>query len=534
MNARTYKPRRANKTQEKKIDVVSVDGESLTIEDLVSVAHKHADVQIPEKVRQKVQRCRQVLEKLLKEKNVIYGVTTGFGALSNVNIPAKDIRKLQTNLIRSHSTGVGEPLDMDVTRALMLLRANALAKGNSGIRLKTLKALVQMLNKKVHPIIPKKGSVGASGDLAPLAHMTLVMIGEGKAEYQGTVMSGKKAMEKSGVSFIQLEAKEGLALINGTQMMTAIAALAVHDAENLVKAAEIATAMSLEALCGISDAFDKRIHQLRPHAGQIKSASNVSLLTAGSQLVRSGEEAIEQTGHPQDPYCLRCVPQVLGAVRDAVSYVKKVVEIEMNSATDNPLVFAEDGACLSGGNFHGQPISIAMDLLATALTAVGNISERRIAMMLDEKLSRGLPGFLIPKECKKGIHSGFMSVQYTAAALASENKSLAHPASVDSIPTSANFEDFVSMGPVAARKATEILRNLEYIVAIELLCAAQAIGFRGSDKLGKGTKIAYSMVRKVTSMSKEDSALHKEIEAVVKRMIRNGKLVEEVSSVIEK
>ncbi|MEA2090052.1 MAG: histidine ammonia-lyase, partial [Thermoproteota archaeon] len=461
-------------------------------------------------------------------------VTTGFGALSNVTIHAKDIRELQTNLIRSHSTGVGEPLDTDVTRALMLLRANALAKGNSGIRLETLETLVQMLNKKVHPIIPQKGSVGASGDLAPLAHMTLVMTGEGEAEYQGKVMNGKEAMEKAGIRFSRLEAKEGLALINGTQMMTAIAALAVYDAERLVKTAEIAAAMSLEALCGISDAFDERIHQVRPHPGQVKTACNIRLLTAGSQLIRSGEEAIEQTNYPQDPYCLRCTPQVLGAVRDAVNYVRKVVEIELNSATDNPLVFGEDEACLSGGNFHGQPISTAMDFLATALTTVGNISERRIAMLLDEKLSRGLPGFLIPKEVEKGIHSGFMSVQYTAAALTSENKSLAHPASVDSIPTSANFEDFVSMGPAAARKAAQILRSVEYIVAIELLCAAQAIDFRGSDKLGEGTKTAYSMVRKVVSTLKEDRVLHKDIEAVVERLVRNSRFVEAVANVLEK
>lgn len=513
---------------------VFIDGENLTVEDVVAVARDYAEVGIPAKVKQKVQRCRRVLEQLLKENKVIYGVTTGFGALSNVTIPAKDLRDLQTNLIRSHSTGVGVPLDTDATRALMLLRCNALAKGNSGIRLETLETLVQMLNEKMHPIIPEKGSVGASGDLAPLAHMTLVMTGEGKAEYQGKVVSGKEAMENAGIRFSRLEAKEGLALINGTQMMTALAALTVYDAERLLKTAEIAVAMSLEALCGISDAFDERVHQVRPHAGQVETARNIRLLTAESRLIRSGEKAIEQKSHPQDPYCLRCAPQVLGAVRDAVNYVRKVVEVEMNSATDNPLVFGEDEACLSGGNFHGQPISLAMDFLATALTAVGNISERRVAMMLDEKLSRGLPGFLIPDDVEKGIHSGFMSVQYTAAALTSENKSLAHPASVDSIPTSANFEDFVSMGPTAAWKAAQILRNAEIIVAIELLCAAQAIYFRGSEKLGKGTKTAYLTVRKVVSVLTEDRALHKDIEAVVERLVRNGRLVETVMKLLER
>jgi len=493
---------------------VVIDGETLTVEDIVAVARQNGIVGISEKARKKVVRARETLERLVREKKVIYGVTTGFGAFGNIAIPHEDLRQLQVNLIRSHSSGVGKPLSREVTRALMLLRANTLAKGYSGVRLETLETLVAMINKAVHPIIPKKGSVGASGDLAPLSHMVLVMIGEGEVEYQGKIMNGKEAMNNAGIHPITLDVKEGVALNNGTQMMTAIAALAVYDAENLVKTAEIAAAMSLEALLGITDAFDEKIHNVRPHRGQIESAKNVRRLLSGSQLVKPSSEAVKENKYPQDPYSLRCVPQVLGSVRDAIDHVKRIVGVEINSATDNPLVFAEGETCLSGGNFHGQPISAAMDYLAIALATVGNFSERRTARLTDESLSRGLPPFLIPDKTKRGLQSGFMTTQYTAAALASENKTLAHPASVDSIPTSANFEDFVSMGPIAARKATEILRNTEYIVAIELLSAAQGVEFRGADKLGKDTKAAYDLIRKEVSAVKEDRAVYKDIEAV--------------------
>jgi histidine ammonia-lyase len=506
---------------------VYVDGETLTIEDVVAVARHNAKVEISEKVRDKVNRCRRFLERLIKEKRVVYGVTTGFGALGNITIPPEDTKELQLNLIRSHSTGVGKPLDKDIVRAMMLLRANTLAKGYSGIRLETLETLVHMLNEGVHPIVPEKGSVGASGDLAPLSHMTLVMMGEGEAEYKGKTMSGREAMRKAGIQPIELDVKEGVALNNGTQFMTAIAALTVYDAERLIKAAEAATALSLEALRGISDAFDERIHRARPHSGQITSAHNIRLLTAGSKLITSGEKATKRGGHPQDPYCLRCAPQVLGAVRDAIGYVRAVIETEINSATDNPLVFEEDELCLSGGNFHGQPVALAMDFLGTALAIVGSIAERRIARLIDENLSRGLPAFLIREKAKRGVQSGFMAVQYTTAALASENKVLAHPASVDSIPTSANFEDLVSMGPTAARKAMEILHNVEYIVAIELLCAAQGIDFRGPEKLGKGTSTAYSLVRKRVPPLKKDRPMYKDIETI-RDLIRSGDLANAV------
>jgi len=513
---------------------VFIDGENLSIEDVIAVARDGAEVEIPRKVREKIKKCRQFLEEIVRKKKIVYGVTTGFGALATVIIPPENVKKLQSNLIRSHSAGVGRPLPRDVTRALMLLRANTLAKGNSGIRLTTLETLVQMINSGVHPVIPEKGSVGASGDLAPLSHMTLAMMGEGEAEYQGKKMSGEEAMEKAGITSVKLDSKEGLALINGTQLMTAIGTLALYDAERLIKIAEIAASMSLEALSGISDAFDERIHRVRPHPGQITSARNVRLLTAGSKMMQTGSRVMRKskTRSPQDPYSLRCIPQVLGAARDAISYVKGVIETEINSATDNPLIFVEDKECLSGGNFFGQPVSVAMDLLSIALTIIGNISERRIARLMDENLSIGLPAFLIHKEVEKGIHSGFMSTQITAAALASENKALAHPASIDSIPTEANFEDFVSMGSIAARKAMEILRNVERILAIELLCAAQGIDFRGPDKLGKGTKAAYSLVRKRVSILKEDRVMSTDIEAVVE-LIRSRELINIIEEAME-
>ena len=500
---------------------IYIDGESLKINDVVKVARENAKVVISEEAKEKVRKCRQVLEKMIEENKTIYGVNTGFGALSKIKISPSDIKQLQSNLIRSHSTGVGKPLSTDVVRATMLLRANTLAKGYSGIRLETLETLVEMLNRGVHPIIPAKGSVGASGDLAPLSHMILVLMGEGKAEYQGEVMSGKEAMEKAGIKPVQLEFKEGIALNNGTQLMTAMAALTVYDAENLIKTAEAAAALTLEALIGVYDAFDEKIHKVRPHKGQAITAKNVRELIAESKLVQTGKEAMERVGRPHDPYSLRCIPQVLGAARDAVAYAKGIVETEINSATDNPLVFPEEGVCLSGGNFHGQPISLAMDFIGTALAMVGNISERRIARLLDEKLNNGLPPFLVHPEAKVGLSSGLMTVQYTAAALASENKILAHPACVDSVPTSANFEDFVSMGVTAAEKAGQILENVEYITAIELLCAVQAVEFRGTEKLGRGTRKVYEIVRGKVPMVKEDKVLSEDIEKV-KDLIRSG------------
>ncbi|MEM3566033.1 MAG: histidine ammonia-lyase [Candidatus Bathyarchaeia archaeon] len=507
---------------------VQIDGETLTIEDVVKVAYNKAKVVVPEKVKARVKACREFLERLLEKGEVIYGVNTGFGALSDAKISRSELKKLQINLIRSHAAGVGKPVSTEVVRATMLLRANTLAKGYSGIRLETLETLVEMLNKGVHPIIPAKGSVGASGDLAPLSHMVLVLMGEGEAEYKGKIMSGKEAMEKAGIKPIQLEAKEGIALNNGTQLMTAIAALTVHKAESLIETAEVAAAMSMEALLGISDALDEKIHMVRPHEGQAITAKNIRELIAGSKLIQTGKEAMTKIGRPHDAYSLRCTPQVLGAVRDAIAYVRKVVEIELNSATDNPLIFPEEGACLSGGNFHGQPIALAMDTLTIALAIVGNISERRIARLIDEKLNNGLPAFLTPPQAKRGLSSGLMTAQYTAAALASENKVLAHPACVDSIPTSANFEDFVSMGTTAAQKAMQILENTEYIIAIELLCAAQAIDIRGPEKLGRGTRKAFRKVREVVPPLGEDRPLNPDIEKL-KALVESGLILQSIA-----
>lgn len=500
---------------------VVVDGKSLSIEDVVAVARHGSLAKVSEEAKRRVHQSREKLIQLIKEKGVIYGVTTGFGAFGNVNIPKEDLKQLQVNLIRSHSSGVGNSLKKDETRALMLLRANTLAKGHSGVRYIILDTLIKMINKGVHPVIPEKGSVGASGDLAPLSHMGLAMIGEGSVEHKGTVLDAANALVQAGIPPVELDVKEGVALTNGTQMMTGLAVLAVHDAKNLLKAAEVAAAMSLEALCGIKDAFDERIHAVRPHSGQTKCAEHMRGILSGSRLVRSSNEAVKENEYPQDPYTLRCIPQVLGSVHDTLDFAVRIVEVEVNSATDNPLVFPESGECLSGGNFHGQPISAAMDYLGISLTTVGNFSERRTARLIDERLNRGLPAFLIPEEGKRGIQSGFMTLQYTAAALASENKVFSHPASVDSIPTSANFEDFVSMGPIAARKAREILKNTEYIVAIELLCAAQAVEFRGKDRMGKGTRSAHRLIRKKVPRLIEDRALYKDIE-IVRAMINQA------------
>jgi len=489
---------------------VTLDGGSLRIVDLVRVSRQQEHVALSEDARRKVEDCRSVLEELVNSK-IIYGVNTGFGALSNVTIAQNDLEALQINLIRSHAAGIGPPLPTDVTRAMMLLRANTLAKGFSAIKASTLDTLIAMINSRVHPIIPERGSVGASGDLCPLAHLALVMIGEGFAEYQGKRMSGSDALEAASIKPVHLAPKEGLALINGTQMMTAIGGLMIHDAKNLIVCAERSSALSLEVLRGLSEAFDERLHKVRPHPGQIASARNLMKLLEGSRLVTSEHERALKGLHRQDPYSLRCVPQVMGAARDAVDYASKIVETEFNSATDNPLVFAEDQAVLSGGNFHGQPVAMVLDLLAIALATVGNIAERRITRLLDPNAKSGLPPFLAAETAKPGLSSGLMTSQYSAAALASENKVLAHPASVDSIPTSADFEDFVSMGPTAALKLARIVENVRSILAIELLCAAQAADVRGVEKLGHAGKRTHDLVRKFVPLLDRDREISNDI-----------------------
>ena len=499
----------------------AINGETLTLRDIIEVARENEKVTLSAEAIRRVKQSRATLQRLLDEGNTIYGVNTGFGELSNVKIPPNKIQQLQTNLIRSHAAGVSEPVNTETTRATMLLRANTLAKGFSGVKPETVQTVIDMLNKKVHPIIPSKGSVGASGDLAPLSHMILVLTGEGKAEYNGKILTGKQAMKKAGITPIKLDYKEGLALNNGTQLMTAIAALSVYDAQNLIAHAEIAAALTLETLLGNTDAYDEQIHDARPHEGQTTTANNIRKLIAGSKLTQTTKQAIQNHHRPHDPYTLRCTPQILGAARDAIDYAQSIVETEINSATDNPLVFPETETCFSGGNFHGQPISIALDVLSIALTTIGNNSERRTARLIDDKLNNGLPRFLVPPQATVGLNSGYMTAQYTAAALASENKVLAHPASADTIPTSAGFEDFVSMGTTAAHKAKQTLTNTQYIVAIELLCAAQAAETRGTDKLAKPTKQAYDTIRKVVPTLVNDRPISEDIETAKQLLTEN-------------
>jgi histidine ammonia-lyase len=488
------------------LHAIHIDGNSLTLKDLVDVARHNVKVQLSEEAISGIKKSRAVVDEFVEKGEVVYGITTGFGKFSDVTISKDDTEALQTNLIRSHACGVGKPFTEDIVRGGMLLRANALAKGYSGIRLETLEVLIQMLNKGVHPVIPEKGSLGASGDLAPLAHMVLVMLGEGEAYYKGKRMSGKEAMEKADISPIKLTSKEGLALINGTPIMTAVGALTAYDALNLAKVADISAALTIEALNGITDAYDERVHSIRPHKGQIDCAKNLVNLTKGSKLTtRQGEIRV------QDAYTLRCIPQIHGASKDAINYVIEKVNIELNSVTDNPLIFADDKAVISGGNFHGQPMALAFDFLGIALSELANSSERRIERLVNPQLS-GLPGFLTENG---GLNSGFMITQYSAAALVSENKVLAHPASVDSIPSSANQEDHVSMGTIAARKAKEILYNTTRVLAIELMASVQAIDFSGAEKLGKGTKIAYEEVRNVVERLFDDRVMYLDIEKCI-------------------
>jgi histidine ammonia-lyase len=513
--------------------VVIIDGNSLTIEKMSEVARDLAEVCISKQAKKKIRDSRNYLEKLLRQGRVIYGVNTGFGAFANKRIPPAKIRELQVNLLRSTAAGVGENLPTEIVRAMMTMRANTLTRGYSGVRLETIELLTEMLNKRVHPVVPAKGSVGASGDLAPLAHMALSMIGEGEAEVDGQILAGERALHQRKLKPLKLSHKEGLGLINGTELMTSIGAIAVRDAEILIKTAEIAASMSLEAVMASLDPFDARIHAARPHPGQQKSAENIRTITKNSHLLRrqSHHSEIDTLGNIQDAYSLRCIAQVLGPTRDTLTYVRGIIETELNSATDNPLVFAQEGEVLSGGNFHGQPISIAMDILSIGLANIGNIAERRIARLLDEKLNNGLPAFLTDAgKATEGLHSGYMVAQYTAASLVSESKILASPASVDSIPTSANQEDLNSMGTIAAMKARTILKNIQTIVAIELIIAAQALEFRGPSRAGLGTRVAYKTVRSHIPRLKEDRTLRSEIELAASKLVGSGLIVERVSS----
>ncbi|MCD2347759.1 histidine ammonia-lyase [Clostridium guangxiense] len=500
------------------MNTIFIDGNSLTLKDLALIARNNCEVKIDDEAKKRVEKSRAIVDDIVENEKTIYGITTGFGKFSNVSISKEDCKTLQRNLIISHACGTGNNFPTETVRSIMLLRANALSKGFSGIRLSTLETLVEMLNKGVHPIIPEKGSLGASGDLAPLAHMVLPMIGEGEAEYKGEIMPGRKAMELAGIQIVELVAKEGLALINGTQVMTGVGALAVYDAIEILKVSDIAAALSLEALRGITDAFDNRLDMLRPHKGQINTSKNILSLVNGSTLTtRQGELRV------QDAYALRCIPQVHGASKDAVNYVKERVEIEINSVTDNPIVL-ENGDVISGGNFHGQPMALSFDFLGIAISEIANISERRLERLVNSQLSNGLPAFLTEQG---GLNSGFMITQYAAASLVSENKVLAHPASVDSIPSSANQEDHVSMGTIAARKARQILENAKRVLATELMAACQAVDFREEVKLGEGTSIAYKIIREKVDYIKEDKVMYKELDKVTD-IITSGELVKSV------
>ena len=506
---------------------ILITGHTLTLEELAAVCRENAPVALSPEAKQRILESRQVVDMLVDEAAVVYGITTGFGKFSDVTITQDECKQLQRNLIVTHAVGAGEPFPRDVARGIMLLRVNNLAKGFSGTRLELVETLVAMLNRGVTPVIPQKGSLGASGDLAPLSHMVLPMLGLGQAEYEGEVLPGDVAMARAGIPTVELVAKEGLALINGTQAMTSVGALAVYDAIRLMKTADIAAAMSFEANRGVKDALDPRVHAVRPHDGQMKTAANLRNLLLGSGNVTcQGEVRVE------DGYSLRCVPQVHGASQDAINYVKSKVEIEMNAVTDNPIIFKETMEGISGGNFHGQPMALAFDFLGIALSELANISERRLERLVNPNIGN-FPAFLVKKG---GLNSGFMIVQYSAAALVSENKVLAHPASVDSIPSSAGQEDHVSMGTIAARKAAEILGNVRRVLAMELMCACQAVDLLGGqEKLGKGTAPAYRAIRAVCDTLEDDRPLYEDINRC-EAVIQDGSLlraVEEAAGEIE-
>lgn len=484
------------------MSTVVIKGHGLTLEDMAQVCRHHAKVEIAPEAVQRVLASRKIVDDFVDNEAVVYGITTGFGKFSNVSISKSDSKLLQKNLIITHAVGAGDPFSEEIARGILLLRINNLSKGYSGVQLATIQTMIDMLNKGVTPVIPEKGSLGASGDLAPLSHMVLPMIGLGEAFYEGKKMPGAEAMAKAGIPTIELTSKEGLALINGTQAMTSVGALTVYDAINLAKAADIIGALSVEAHYGITTAYDHKVHDVRPHQGQMDTARIMLQLLDGSKnTTKQGEIRV------QDAYSLRCLPQVHGASKDAINYVKNKVEIEMNSVTDNPIIFPETLEGISGGNFHGQPMALSFDFLGIAVAELANISERRIERLVNPALSE-LPAFLVENG---GLNSGFMIVQYSAAALVSENKVLAHPASVDSIPSSANQEDHVSMGTIAARKAKSILENARRVLAMELMSACQGIDLRGDKGLGKGTKPAYEATRALVSKLTEDRPLYEDI-----------------------
>ncbi len=497
--------------------MVYIDGETLTLEMMRQVACDGELVELAQAARHRVLAGRRVIDRALDSDIPVYGVTTGFGKLSDIRIPHDEIQQLQINLLRSHACGVGEPLTEPEVRAAMLLRANSLAKGFSGIRPETIEALLNLMNRGVVPVVPSKGSVGASGDLAPSAHMALVLIGEGEAFYRGERLPGAMALQRAGVFPMELHAKEGLSLLNGTQFMTAVGGLSLLRAEKLVETADVAASLSLEVLLGSVVADDVRIHQVRPHPGQRITAAHISGMLRNSAIVESHKNC----GKLQDAYSLRCIPQVHGAVRDALMHIRAVLSREINSATDNPLVFAEDDAILAGGNFHGAPIGYACDYAAIALADLASFSERRLERLVNPDLSE-LPAFLTPHP---GLSSGYMMLQVMVASLVSENKILSHPASVDSIPTSGDKEDHVSMGMTAALKLRSIIENLETVLAGEILAACQAMEFRKPLEPGEGTRKAYALVRQHVPPLEQDREITPDL-ASLRALIRQNRFAD--------
>lgn len=500
--------------------MVLINGNGLTLETFIRVVRNHEQVAISEEQKMLVERANQYVRKVVENEQPVYGINTGFGKLSDVIINKCDTPKLQENLLKSHAVGVGNPFDEEVVRGMILLRINALVRGNSGIRFEVIETLVKMLNHKVVPVIFEQGSLGASGDLAPLSHMSLPLIGLGECFYQGERMSSKEAFQAAGISWLsQLEAKEGLCLINGTQAMTSVGAITLFDALQLLDLSNVSVAMTLEALRGIIDAFDPRVHQVRGQIGQIETAKQIlEYLKGSTSVTHQGDLRV------QDAYSIRCAPQVHGATWDALMFVKEKVEIEMNAVTDNPILFPEDDIAISAGNFHGQPLALPFDFMGIAIAELANISERRIERMVNPQLSEGLPAFLLKNP---GINSGFMIVQYSAASLVSENKVLAHPSSVDSIPSSANQEDHVSMGTIGARKARTILNNTRHVIAMELFTAAQALDLRGFDHLGETTEKAYHFIRNLIPFIDLDEVMYPHIHTL-EREIRSGAMYQTV------
>jgi histidine ammonia-lyase len=495
------------------MSAIQLDGESLSFELLYRIVFDGAKVELAAAARPRMLASRAVIERLIESEQAVYGVNTGFGKLASVRISREQIGELQVNLVRSHACGLGAPLSQSETRAMLALRANAVAKGFSGVRPVVVETLCAMLNAGVHPVIPSQGSVGASGDLAPLAHLAQVAIGEGEAIFQGRTDSGGDAMRAAGIAPLALEAKEGLALLNGTQGMLALLTLALRGAEIAVDTADVAAALSLDALRGSPAAFDERIAAVRPYAGHAITARNLRRLNQGS-TIRESHRSTEKDKRVQDAYSLRCTPQVHGAVRDTLKHVRAILSVELNSATDNPLVFPDSGEVISGGNFHGQPLAMAADQLAVALATLGGISERRIEQMTNPQTSL-LPAFLIRDA---GLNSGFMILQVAAAALASEMKTQAAPHSVNSIPTSANQEDYVSMGMSAARRIRAMLTNLRNVLAIELLAACQGLDLLAPLRTGAEAHKAYALVRAQSKMVEADRSLAPDIRAVERRI----------------